>query len=195
MRGIAIIYHSVRTSFPGTRAAGRGIAAAVLAAVLATSTSARAGIDGTTSVAGDALAQIAMDALSQGVAGPGSWEQRAMLVGLGVAGLHFGASTRPIARVQPKRAVAGASARLVLPMAGAALGSLVACHGVCGPQNPDPGPSLGAVAGTLVAHVLYPDTSPERRNRTSGDAARAVAWTPLVAIGPGSYIAGVLGRF
>jgi hypothetical protein len=195
MRASAITLHPVRMLFPRTRAARCGITAATLTALLIASTDARAGIDDTISVEGEALAQIATDALSQGVAGPGPWEQRAMLVGLGVAGLYLGASTGPIARDQPGSAMGSAAYRFILPVAGAALGSFVACHGTCDSQDAASEPLLGAMAGALVAHVLAPNPSPERPDRLSRDAALAVQWTPVVSLAPGSYSVGIIGRF
>jgi hypothetical protein len=195
MRANVITWHFMRSLLPRTRAAGCGVAVALLTAFLITSTDARAGSDATISVEGEALAQIAVDALSQGVAGPGSWEQRAMLVGLGVVGLHLGASSGPIPRNQPRSIMGGATYRLVLPVAGAALGSLVSCHSACDSQDAASEPLLGAIAGALVAHVLAPDTSPERQDRLSRDAALAVQWTPVVSLAPGSYSVGITGRF
>ena len=137
MRATAIIHHRVSTPRPAPRAAGRATAAVMLAAMLittlTTSTDAHAGVDRTTSVEHDALAQVAMNALSQGLAGSGSWERRALLVGLGVAGLH--------------------------------------------------------------AHLLCPEPSPGRGDRAFGETELALTWAPLVTIGPGSYIIGVIGRF
>jgi hypothetical protein len=179
----------------GRRAAGGCVAAGMLAVLLTASTDARAGTDGTTWVPGDALTQIATDALSQGVMAPGAWEPRVALVGLAAAGIHLGASTGPITRSEPSDAVRSAAYRLALPIAGAALGSLAACNGLCDGQNPAAEPLIGAVAGALVAHVLDPDTSPGREPRASGADSAGVAWTPMVAIGPGSCSIGVTGRF
>lgn len=194
MRASAIISPPTRKLLSRTRAVACGIAAVMLAAVLATSPAARAETD-TTSVERDALARIASDALSQGATGPGPWKQRALLVGLGVAGLHLGASAGPIAREQPASVMVSAAYRLLLPVTGAALGSLVACHGACRDQDAASAPLLGAMAGALVADVLAPGSSPGRRNRPSDDTASRVAWTPVVSIAPGSYSVGFLGRF
>lgn len=195
MRAIATIFHSVTMLRARPSEAGRCAAAVMLAAALAVSADARAGTDGTTSVKGDALTQIAMDALSQGVSGPGAWEPRAALVGLGVAGLYFGASTAPSTRAQPRDAVRSAAARLALPMTGAALGSLLACHGPCDSHDAVFHPLIGAVAGALVAHVLDPGTRTARPTPASGAASPGVAWTPVVTHGAGSYSVGVIGRF
>jgi hypothetical protein len=195
MRASAIMLHPVRMMLPRTPAARRGIAAVMLTALLITGPVARAEIDGTTSVEDEALAQTAMEALSQGAAGPGPWKQRAMLVGLGVAALHLGASTGPMSRDQPGSAAVGAAYRLLLPAAGAALGSLVACHGPCGSQGAAAEPLLGAITGALVAHVLAPGTGFGRQERLSGDSGPAVEWMPLFSLGPGNYCVSVIGRF
>jgi hypothetical protein len=195
MRAIATIFHSVTMLRPRPREAGRCVAAVMLAAALAVSADARAGTDGTTSVKGDALAQIAMDALSQGVSGSGAWEPRAALVGLGVAGLYLGASTAPSTRAQAKDAIRSTAARLALPMTGAALGSLVACHGPCDSHDAVFHPLIGAVAGALVAHVLDPDTRAACPTSTSGASSPGLSWTPAVTMGAGSYGVGVIGRF
>jgi hypothetical protein len=190
MRAIAGICHSITS--PGTRTARRYIAASMLAAALATSGDARA--EGITSVQGDALTQMATETLSQGVMVPFAWEQRVALVGLGVAGLYIGASTET-ARRSPSSAVRSAAYRLALPLAGAALGSLVACDSLCDGLTMTAEPLAGAMAGALVAHVLDRDTGSARRDRASGDLALALEWTPTVSVGLGSYSIGVMGRF
>lgn len=190
MRASAIMLRLMRNLRPRTRA-GCVIAAAMLSALLITSTDARAENAGTAAVEGDALAQMAMGALSQGVTARGSWEQRATLVGLGVAGLYLGASTRPIVRDRPGSALRRMAYRLVLPAVGAALGSLVACHGAVDDQDAAAAPVAGAMTGALLARVLVTHA---RRQSSSGDGL-AVAWAPALSVGPGSYSVGVMGRF
>jgi len=194
MRAIAGICHSITS--PGTRTARRYIAASILAAglaaMLAASGDARA--EGITLVQSDALTQMATETLSQGVMVPFAWEQRIALVGLGVAGLYLGASTET-ARRSPSSAVRSAAYRLALPLAGAALGSLVACDSLCDGLKMTAEPLVGAMAGALVAHVLDRDAGSGRQDRTSGDVAARLEWTPAVSVGVGSYSIGVMGRF
>lgn len=190
MRAIAGICHSITS--PGTRTARRYIAASILASILAASGHARA--EGITLVQSDALTQMATETLSQGVMVPFAWEQRMALVGLGVAGLYLGASTET-ARRRPSSAVRSAAYRLALPLAGAALGSLVACDTLCDGLTTTAEPLVGAMAGALVSHVLDRDTGSRLQDRTSGDVAARLVWTPTVSVGVGSYSIGVMGRF
>lgn len=189
MRAIAGICHSITS--PGTRTARRYIAASILASILAASGQARA--ERITLVQSDALTQMATETLSQGVMVPFAWEQRVALVGLGVAGLHLGASTET-ARRRPS-AVRSAAYRLALPLAGAALGSLVACDSLGDGLTTTAEPLVGAMAGALVSHVLDRDTGSRPQDRTSGDVAPRLVWTPTVSVGVGSYSIGVMGRF
>lgn len=198
MRAIATILRSA-TMLQRTAALGRCGVVALLALALVASTHARAGAQGTTSATGDALAQMATDALSQGVMAPVAWEARAALVGLGLAGLHLGAANGPGPRQRPGNLVRAAAYRVALPMAGAALGSLAACNGSCDGQQAAAEPLIGMLAGALVAHVLDPDTRPgaragrEHRATSAGSPGRA--WAPVVSVGPGSYTAGIMGSF
>jgi hypothetical protein len=195
MSAIAIWFHSLISPVPSARAARRCAMAATLAVALAASTDARAGTEGTTSVQSDALTQMALDALSQGVVAPGAWEPRAALIGLGVAGLYLGISNAPSARSRPRDAVRSAAYRLALPLGGAALGSLLACRRLCDGQAAAPEPLIGATAGALAAHVLDLGTSPGRGDRGAGAATPKIDWTPVVALAPGSYSLGIAGRF
>ena len=194
MRAIAGICHSITS--PGTRTAWRYIAAAILASILAASGHARA--EGITLVQSDAVTQMATETLSQGVMVPFAWEQRVALVGLGVAGLYLGASTET-ARRSPSSAVhsavRSATYRLALPLAGAALGSLVACDSLCDGLTMTAEPLVGAMAGALVAHVVDRDTGSRPQDRASGDVTPGLVWTPTVSVGVGSYSIGVMGRF
>jgi hypothetical protein len=191
MRAIAGILHSF--TFPRSRPARRAIAALLVVAVVATR-GARARAEGITPVQHDALAQMATETLSQGVMLPFAPEQRAALVGLGVAGLYLGTSHAPAVRATPRRALRSAGVRLALPLAGAALGSLIACDRMCDGQQVTAGPLIGALAGSLIAHVLDRDTRPGH-TALPAPARPAVEWTPTVSVAPGSYTVGVTGRF
>jgi hypothetical protein len=182
MRAIAIWLHWM-ISLRG----GRWGAGVMLALALGTNTEARAGTEGMTSVEGEALAQMGLEALSQGVVAPGAWEGRAALIGLGVAGLYLGTSTAASAG-RPRGAVRKAAFRLGLPLAGAALGSAIACAGPCDGQAE---PMIGATAGALAAHVLDLETSATH----GGTASPKFDWTLVVALSPGSYSFGIVGRF
>jgi hypothetical protein len=164
----------------------------MFAVALGASTDARAGTEGTTSVEGEALSQMSLDALSQGVAGAGAWKPRAALIGLGVAGLYLGTWSAPGGRSRPGDAVRSTAYRLALPVGGAALGSLLACGRMCDGQAAAPEPLIGATAGALAAHVL--DTS-AGHYRGVGDGSPKIDWTFLVALAPGSYSFGIVGRF
>lgn len=163
---------------------------AVVVAALTLSGDARA--EGITPVQGDALAQLGTEMLSQGAMVPFGWEQRVALVGMGMAGLYLGTSPGTAGRGETASAVRSAAYRLALPLAGAALGNLVACDRLCDDQQGAADPLVGAMAGALVAHVLDRDTRAARR--AAGDAS-AVQWTPVVSVGLGSYSVGVMGRF
>lgn len=191
MRAIAGILHSITAS--RTRAAVRCVAALALIAALAAGDHANA--EGITPVQGDALAQMATEMVSQGAMVPFAWEQRAALVGMSVVGLYLGGSTETAGRSESSGAVRSAAYRLALPLAGAALGSLVACDSLCDGQEMAADPLIGAMAGALVAHVLDRDTHAGHTGQAPGSTAPRVQWTPLVSVGPGSYSVGVMGRF
>lgn len=190
MRAIAGVLHSI--AFPGTRVAARCMAAAMLVATLARG-DARA--EGITPVQNDALTQLATETLSYGAMVPFAWEQRVALVGLGMAGLHLGASTEMAGRRTPDSTLRSAAYRLALPLAGAALGSLVACNSLCDDQAAATEPLVGAMAGVLIAHVLDRNADAPRQDRSPGDITCSVVWTPMVSVGLGSYSIGVMGRF
>jgi hypothetical protein len=195
MSASAAWFHSMTLPAPRARVARRCGAAVMLAAALVASSDARAGAGDTGSVQGDALTQIALDALNQGVIGPGAWKPRAALIGLGVAGLYVGASTGPSAQRAPRDAVRSAAYRLALPVAGAVLGSLIACRSLCDGPVAAPDALIGSTAGALAAHLLDRDTNPGRGDRASGAAAPNLAWVPVIAVAPGSYSLGIVGRF
>jgi hypothetical protein len=186
MKSIATILLAPTMSPPTRRSAARGLAAVALVTMLATSTGASANTD-TPGLESEALTQIATDALSQGMTGPGTWESRAALIALGTAGLYLGASTGP--DTHRERRATHRAQRLAWPAAGAALGKLIACKGG------EAGPLLGAMTGALIAHVLDPETRPGRRDRTPGDAAPGMTWTPMITMSPGSFSVGLTGRF
>jgi hypothetical protein len=188
MRAIADTLHSFTAS--KTRVALRCIAAVVLLTALAARNDAHASTDGPPPVQGDALAQMATEIVSQGAMVPFTWEQRVALVGMGVAGLHLGTSSGTSTHSDSGHALRSAAYRLALPLAGAALGSLVACDSLCDGQEITADPLVGAMAGALVAHALDRDTPPGH----IGQRPR-LQWTPMVSVGLGSYSIGVMGRF
>lgn len=190
MRAIAGIVPSI--AFPRTRTAACCMAAAMLVTALA-SGDARA--EGITPVQHDALTQLATETLSHGAMVPFAWEQRVALVGLGVAGLHLGASTETATRSTPGSTARSAAYRLALPLAGAALGSLIACDGLCDDQAAAAEPFVGAMAGALIAQVLDRDTGARHEDRSPGDITCSVVWTPTFSVGLGSYTIGITGRF
>lgn len=165
----------------------------MLAITLAASMNAHAGSDGISSVESEALSQMSLDALSQGVITPGAWKPRAALIGLGVAGLYLGGKG-PSPSSRPRDTARRAAYRLALPVAGAALGSLLACRKMCD-EAVAPEPLIGATAGALVAHVVDVDTNAGRAERTPAAASPEIDWTFMVALAPGSYSLGIVGRF